>query len=105
MLLDVLRAIIALAFTLGLIALAAYALRRWGPGGMLALGAPRAERRMSVVETLILDPSRRLVLVKLDGRERLLLLGEGRLLAELGDAPASTSIPTPIPAVSAEVSA
>jgi flagellar protein FliO/FliZ len=101
MLLDVLRAIIALAFTLGLIALAAYALRRWGPGGLLNLTAPRAERRMSVVETLILDPSRRLVLVKLDGRERLLLLGEGRLLADL---PAA-SIPTPIPASSPEVSA
>lgn len=101
MLFDVLRAIIALAFTLGLIALAAYALRRWGPGGMLALGAPRAERRMSVVETLILDPSRRLVLVKLDDRERLLLLGEGRLLADL---PARSN-PAPVPASSPEVSA
>jgi flagellar protein FliO/FliZ len=103
MLFDVLRAIIALAFTLGLVALGAYALRRWGPGGLLTLAAPRAERRMSVIETLILDPSRRLVLVKLDGRERLLLLGEGRLLAELPAAPAC--IPAPVPAVSTEVSA
>ncbi len=105
MLLDVLRAIIALAFTLGLSALAAYALRRWGPGGMLALGAPRAERRMGVVETLILDPSRRLVLVKLDGRERLLLLGEGRLLADLADGPTQASTPAPVPAITPEVSA
>ncbi|HYD46675.1 MAG TPA: flagellar biosynthetic protein FliO, partial [Phenylobacterium sp.] len=33
-----------------------------------------------VVETLMLDPARRLVLVSVDGEEQLLLLGEGRLL-------------------------
>jgi flagellar protein FliO/FliZ len=38
---------------------------------------------MAIVESLPLDPTRRLVLVRLDGAERLLLLGEGRMLAEL----------------------
>jgi flagellar protein FliO/FliZ len=38
------------------------------------------------VESLALDPTRRLVLVRLDGSERLLLLGEGRMLAEAGAA-------------------
>jgi flagellar protein FliO/FliZ len=37
---------------------------------------------MSIVESLPLDPARRLVLVRLDGAERLLLLGEGRFLGE-----------------------
>ena len=37
---------------------------------------------MQVVETLVLDPARRLVLVRIDDEERLLLLGEGRELIE-----------------------
>ena len=37
---------------------------------------------MTVVETLMLDPARRLVLVRIDSEERLLLLGEGRELIE-----------------------
>ncbi|MFN7619925.1 MAG: flagellar biosynthetic protein FliO, partial [bacterium] len=40
------------------------------------------QRRMSVVETLVLDPARRLVLVRIDNEERLLILGEGRELIE-----------------------
>ena len=46
------------------------------------LSAERGERRMKVVETLVLDPARRLVLVKIDEEERLLLLGEGKELIE-----------------------
>ena len=86
---DFARAVFALAITLGLVGLAAVAARRFGPEWMVRLQRPRAERRMAIVESLPLDPARRLVLVRLDGAERLLLLGEGRLLAELGDAPAS----------------
>ena len=37
---------------------------------------------MQVVETLVLDPARRLVLVRIDDEERLILLGEGRELIE-----------------------
>jgi flagellar protein FliO/FliZ len=33
-----------------------------------------------LLESLMLDPARRLVLVSLDGEEKLVLLGEGRLL-------------------------
>jgi len=33
------------------------------------------------VETLVLDPSRRLLLVRVGAEERLILLGEGRELA------------------------
>ena len=49
---------------------------------MARLSAERGERRMTVVETLMLDPARRLVLVRIDSEERLLLLGEGRELIE-----------------------
>jgi flagellar protein FliO/FliZ len=80
--LDLARAIFGLAFTLGLIGLAAWAARRYAPALMARLNAERGERRMTVVETLVLDPARRLVLVKIDEEERLILLGEGRELIE-----------------------
>jgi flagellar protein FliO/FliZ len=81
-LLDLLRAVFALAFTLGIIGLAAWAARRYAPSLLARLSAERGEKRMKVVETLMLDPARRLVLVSIDGEERLLMLGEGRELIE-----------------------
>jgi flagellar protein FliO/FliZ len=80
--LDFARAILGLAITLGLIGLAAYALRRYAPALMERMQAQRGERRMQVVETLVLDPARRLVLVRIDQEERLILLGEGKELIE-----------------------
>lgn len=69
--LDWVRAAAALIATLALIAGAAYAARRFG---MIQPGAASGERRLKVTESLMLDPRRRLVLVRLDGREHLLLL-------------------------------
>ena len=80
---DFARAVFARAVTLGLVGLAAVALRRYGPDAMARLAARRAERRLKVVESLVLDPTRRLVIVSCDGRERLLLLGEGRVVSDL----------------------
>jgi len=80
--LDLARAIFALAFTLGIIGLAAWAARRYAPQLLARLSAERGERRMQVVETLVLDPARRMVLVRIDDEERLLLLGEGKELIE-----------------------
>ena len=77
---TLLRALFALILTLGLIGLAAVALRRYGPGALARFGAPSRTRRLAVVETLVLDPARRLVIVSCDGQERLLLLGEGRVV-------------------------
>jgi flagellar protein FliO/FliZ len=74
------RAGAALAITLGLVGLAGVALRKWGPDALSRVSALRKDRRMQVVETLVLDPTRRLVLFTLDGEERLLMLGEGQLL-------------------------
>ena len=83
---DFLRAVFALALTLGLIGLAAVLARRYGPSALFRMQqTTKAQRRLAVVETLMLDPARRLVLVRCDGRERLLLLGEGRQIsADLG---------------------
>ena len=78
---DFARAVFALALTLGLVGLAAVALRRFGPDA-IARFSTRRERRLTVVESLVLDPTRRLVLVSCDGEEKLLLLGEGRVISD-----------------------
>ena len=77
---ELIRAVAALAVTLGLVGLAGVALRKFGPDALSRLTALRKDRRLQVVETLVLDPTRRLVLFTLDGEERLLMLGEGQLL-------------------------
>jgi flagellar protein FliO/FliZ len=86
---DFLRAIFALVLTLGLIGLAAVALRRYGPEALGRFANAKKDRRLAVVESLVLDPARRLVIVSCDGQERLLLLGEGQLVAPLDAAPAA----------------
>lgn len=75
-----LRAVFALAVTLGLVGLAAVALRKYGPETIARLSVMKRDRRLVLVESLPLDPARRLVLVSLDGQEKLILLGEGQLL-------------------------
>lgn len=79
---STLRAVFALAIVLGLILALAYVLKRYAPQFMARLQAKRGHRRLEVVETLVLDPARRLVLVRLDDEERLILLGEGHELIE-----------------------
>lgn len=80
---DFARAIFALLLTLGLVGLGAVALRRWGPGVIGRIGRPSVHKRLAIVESLVLDPTRRLVIVTCDGKERLLLLGEGRLVGDV----------------------
>lgn len=72
-LLDWARALFALIATLALIVGAAYAARRLG---MLQSGA-QGPKRMRITETLMLDPRRRMVIVRVDEREHVLLLGPG----------------------------
>jgi flagellar protein FliO/FliZ len=43
-----------------------------------------------VIETLVLDPARRLVLVRFDAEERLILLGEGQVISA-ASTPAETA--------------
>lgn len=96
-LLEILRMMFALAIVLGLILGLTYVLRRYAPQLMARLQAQRGERRLKVIETLVLDPARRLVLVRLDDEERLILLGEGRELA----GPSNASVPPAKPVASA----
>lgn len=94
--LDYLRFLAALGFVLGLIALLAWAARRF----RLGHARPGATRRLAVVEMLPIDPRRKLVLARCDQREYLLLLGqdgnrliERRRLTTLAGSPASPGEP------------
>ncbi len=84
-LVEILRAFFGLSIVIGLILGLAYVLRRYAPALMAKLQAQRGAKRLEVIETLVLDPARRLVLVRLDNAERLILLGEGRELDPPGD--------------------
>jgi flagellar protein FliO/FliZ len=71
-----LRFALALVLVLGLIALIAWLVRRFGLAQRRAPGSatPRRVRRLGVVEVCAVDGRRRLVLIKRDGVEHLLLL-------------------------------
>lgn len=79
------RFVLALGFVVLLIALCAWLARRLGLGGRLAIrGGPR---RLAIIEVLPLDAKRRLVLLKRDEVEHLLLLGnQSDLVIERGSA-------------------
>jgi flagellar protein FliO/FliZ len=76
------KAVFALALVLGLILALAYGLRRYAPNLLARVSSPRGRKRLEVLETLVLDPTRRVVIVRVDDAERLILLGEGRELIE-----------------------
>ncbi|HUZ72590.1 MAG TPA: flagellar biosynthetic protein FliO [Stellaceae bacterium] len=70
------RFVLALAAVVALIFAVAWVARRLGLGGRLvSTGGKR--RRLAVVEVLPLDAKRRLVLLRRDGAEHLILLGIG----------------------------
>ena len=71
-----LRFVLALLFVLGLIGLIGYLLRRYGFGttGLIPHRIGQ-ERRLAVIEVASVDARRRLVLVRRDSREHLILLG------------------------------
>lgn len=74
----------ALVLVLGLIGVAAWAARRFGFAGRLPAARSRG-RRLAVVDVTPLDTKRRLVLVRRDGVEHLVLLGSaGDLVIERG---------------------
>lgn len=87
--LDWLRAASALIATLGLALLAYWGARRFKVGGVAFGGGPG--RRLTLLESLPLDPRRRLILVRLDGADHLILLSAA------GDRAIATT-PSPDPA-------
>ncbi|MEQ8326991.1 MAG: flagellar biosynthetic protein FliO [Parvibaculum sp.] len=102
---EIFRFVAALAFIIGLIGLCAMLAKRFGlvPGGVTA---PGSQRRLGIVEVKQIDPKHRLVLIRRDGKEHLLLTGgEQALLVETGiDAPAPLEAADPIqPATPASV--
>jgi flagellar protein FliO/FliZ len=77
---DLARMIGALVFVLALIGLAAWLMRRFGPA--MRLGRTG---RLGLIETIALDSRRRLVLVRRDDVEHLLMIGgAGDLVIESG---------------------
>ena len=74
---NYIRFVAALGLVLALIAIFGLLLRRYGPNAGLPMRRRGSTRRLGVVEVLPLDARRRLVLVKRDGVEHLLLLGMG----------------------------
>ena len=80
------RFAIALVFVLALIGLLGWLAKRFGIAG--AFVRPQATRRLSVVESLPLDARHRLVLVRRDAVEHLVMLGAaGDSLIESGIEP------------------
>lgn len=85
------RLLLALVFVVALIAILAWAARRFGIAGRI--GAGKSGRRLSIVESAALDGKRRLVLIRRDDTEHLVLIGaETATVIESGIAAPS---PTP----------
>jgi flagellar protein FliO/FliZ len=86
-----LQAVFALAFVLALIAAAALLARRFGLAGAATAGG---QRRLAIVEMLALDNRRRLVLVRRDQVEHLVLIGpDGTCVVEPGIGRADAGAP------------
>lgn len=78
---DLLKFFAAFVFVLSLMFLLQWALRRAGLAGASLL--PNGKRRLKIVETLPLDARRKLMIIRRDDREHVLVLGPaGETLVE-----------------------
>ncbi len=78
------RFVLALIFVLSLIGLAAWLIRRFGVTGRF-MAKTKQQTRLGIVEMAVVDAKRRLVLVRRDHQEHLLLLGaNSELVVEQG---------------------
>lgn len=79
---DPLRFLAAFAFVLALIGVLALLLKRYGKrfqqGAPAMFGVKDDTGRVKVIETKYIDARRRLVLIRRDDKEHLLLLADGR---------------------------
>lgn len=71
------RMLVALVLVLGLLGLFAVALRVWGHRlGLVSLAAPRGDKkRIELLEAVMLDARHRLVIVRCDSRDHMIILG------------------------------
>lgn len=77
------KSFFAFAFVMSLMFLFSWLLRRFGFSGQALL--PGAKRRLKIVEHLPIDSRRKLVLVRRDDREHLLVIGpNGETVVEAG---------------------
>ena len=89
---DYFRFLLALVFVLGLIGVLATLARRAGLGFPAAAIKPGGKRRLSVVEVTAVDGRRRMVLVRRDDVEHLLLISPtSETVIERGIAPGDDS--------------
>jgi flagellar protein FliO/FliZ len=91
-----LRFLLALVFVLALIALVSWLVRRFGLTGATAAPRSKAGRRLGIVEILPVDAKRRLILLKRDGVEHLVLLGsssETLIESRIADRPLAEAPP------------
>jgi flagellar protein FliO/FliZ len=87
-----LRFLIALVLVVAMIGALAWVVRRFGWASRFV--APAGKKRLAVLEVLPLDGKRRLVLLRRDAAEHLILLGhEGDLVIESGGAPKPAAMP------------
>jgi flagellar protein FliO/FliZ len=70
-----LQIVLAFAVVAALLAFFGFALRYFKMRGFTMPGVAPAARRLQIIETLLIDPRRRLVIVRCDAAEHLLLLG------------------------------
>ena len=87
---DISRAIMGLGVVLLLIVAVLWLVRRFGPHGVV--GGKPAGRRLTMVESLAIDPRNRLVLVRQDDHEHLLVIaasGAATVVRSSGDAMAA----------------
>jgi flagellar protein FliO/FliZ len=81
-LIDFGRYFAALLLVLALVGAAGLAMRRFGMPGLIK---PQGQRRLEIVETLAIGPRQKLVLLRRDNVEHLVLAGaEGASLIESG---------------------
>lgn len=105
---DYIRFLAALIFVLALIGAGAFALRASGLTPVMGKPKRGSRRRLAVLETLHLDPKRRLALISRDGVEHLIVLGpSGETIVETGIEPKREPEFTPIsePDLRAELAA
>ena len=87
---TIFRFVVALVFVLGLIGVLAIVAKRAGLSPRATRPTPGAKKRLSIVEVMAVDAKRRLVLIRRDDREHLVLLGVDRdLVVESNIAPPS----------------